>query len=80
MSLLRVLRLGCVSTWFLRKVLFTVAIFDQGPEFLQRFISDCYRVRAHVRNQTDRAVADIDTLVEALRYHHGLLRTEAKFS
>src|SRR5690606_3089447 len=78
--LLRVLRLRRIAARRLGKVLLAVALRDHAAQLVERLVRERDRVGAHVRDQTDRALADVDALIEALRDRHRLLRAEAELA
>src|SRR5690606_22267009 len=75
---LRVLRLRRVAARLVRQVLLAVALRDHVADLGERLVRERDRVRAHVRDQADRAFADLDAFVQPLRDRHRALRAEAE--
>ncbi len=69
-----------VAPRFLGQVLGAEAFRDDAADLDERLVRERHRVGAHVADQTDGALADVDAFVEALRHRHRALRAEAELA
>ncbi len=77
---LGVLRLGAIDPRLLRESLLPVQLHDDFANLADGFLREIERVRAHVGDEADGALADVDAFVQLLRNAHGLLRAEAELA
>ena len=80
MRFLRVLRLGFIDPRLFGKPLLPVQLHDHVANLADRLLRQIERVGAHIGDETDLALADVDAFVQLLRDAHGLLRAEAQFA
>src|SRR5208282_4134700 len=71
---------GLVDSRLVRQSFFAVELHDHVANLPDRFLGQVERIGAHVGDETNRAFADVDALVQLLRDAHGLLRTEAELA
>jgi hypothetical protein len=77
---LSVLGLGAVDSRFFGQSFPAVELHDDLADLPDGFLREVNRVGAHVRDESDRAFADVHAFVQLLRHPHGLLRAEAELA
>ncbi len=75
-----VLRLGAEHPRLFRKPRLTVQLHDHIANLSDGLLRQIERVGAHIGDETDLALADVDAFVQLLRDAHGFLRAEAQFA
>jgi hypothetical protein len=77
---LRVLRLRLVDTRRVGQGGSAVQLADDTADLVDGIRAQAHRVRTHVGNEAHRALAEVDTFIQALRETHRALRTEAQLA
>src|SRR6185437_1451853 len=78
--LLGILRFGAKNPRFLGEPGLAVQLHDDLADLADGFLRQVEGVGAHVGDESDLALADVDALVQLLGDAHGLLRAEAQFA
>ena len=79
-GLLCVFGFGFVGDRFVGHVFLAVAIGDHGTNLVDRLLCQRDRVGTHVGDQTNFALANVDTFVQFLRGAHGALSAKAQLA
>ena len=80
MRFLRIFRLGAEDSRLFGQARLAVQLHDHLADLADGFLRQIERVGAHIGDEADLTLADVDAFVKLLRDAHGFLRAESQFA